>query len=102
MHDQMLQPLLLDNKNKHVGFGNKQQVLHEFILLCIVFLVNINIPKVICDDPITIKLHLFLDFAQCCSIATRVKLTLFHLHQMTRCLDKICVFIEWSHVLGCT
>jgi hypothetical protein len=46
--------------NKHVGFGDKQHhILHKFLLLCIIFLIQITIPKMICDGPITNDRFLF-------------------------------------------
>ncbi len=59
-HDQVPQPLSFYNRNMHVGFGNKQQyVLHKFLLWCIILLIKITIPKMICDGLITNDLSFF-------------------------------------------
>ncbi len=64
MQDHVLQPLILNNKNKHVTFGNKhEQVFHEFLLPQILFCIRSSIAKMICDDPIT-TIDLCLDFSR--------------------------------------
>ncbi len=60
MHDQVHQPLIFYNRNKHVTFDNKQQqVLHIFLLLCIIFFIMITIPKMIYNGPITNDMSFF-------------------------------------------
>ncbi len=52
--DHAPQPLIFNNRNRHITFGNKQeQVLHEFLLPQILFLIKKNTTKVISDGPIT-------------------------------------------------
>jgi hypothetical protein len=46
--DHVPEPLILNNKNMHIAFGNKdEQVLHEFLLPQILLLIRSNIAKVI-------------------------------------------------------
>jgi len=52
--DHVPQPLILNNKNKDIMFGNKhEQVFHELFLPKILLFIRNITAKVICDGPIT-------------------------------------------------